>query len=77
MPVRLIGTKWKDGALEFYVLATGVTVFKIGPDGINYVYYASASPSKSPSSSPSISPSSSPSLSPSISPSASPSASPS
>jgi hypothetical protein len=61
MPVHLIGTKWKDGALEFYVLATGVTILKIGPDGVNFKYYASASPSVSPSASPSESPSASPS----------------
>lgn len=57
MPVHLIGSKWVDGALEFYNLATGVTVLKISASGVNFKYYASASPSVSPSGSPSASPS--------------------
>ena len=53
MPVHLIGSKWVDGALEFYNLATGVTVLRISASGVNFKYYASASPSVSPSTSPS------------------------
>lgn len=77
MPVTKIKTKWVSGELVFYNASTGATVLKIGANGVNFVYSASASPSVSPSNSPSESPSTSPSNSPSKSPSSSPSNSPS
>lgn len=61
MPVTLVGSKWVNGELVFYNKSTGVTVLKIGPNGVNFTYSASASPSISPSNSPSVSPSTSPS----------------
>lgn len=33
MPVTKIGSKWNEGELEFYNIATGVTVFKVSSDG--------------------------------------------
>ncbi len=57
MPVHKIKTKWSAGALIFYNASTGATVLKIGPDGVNFKYNASNSPSVSPSASPSASPS--------------------
>ena len=65
MPVHKIGSKWVSGSLVFYNLSTGATLLKVGPNGVNFAYSASASPSVSPSSSPSKSPSASPSASPS------------
>lgn len=57
MPVCKVGSKWVAGELIFYNLATGATVLKIGANGVNFKYSASASPSVSPSISPSVSPS--------------------
>lgn len=57
MPVTLVHTKWVDGCLIWYNVATGATILKVGPNGVNFKYNASASPSVSPSASPSASPS--------------------
>jgi hypothetical protein len=57
MPVTKVRSKWVSGELVFYNVSTGATIMKIGANGINFVYSASASPSNSPSASPSASPS--------------------
>lgn len=57
MSSKKVETKWVSGELVFYNKATGATILKIGANGVNFKYSASASPSVSPSASPSASPS--------------------